>query len=148
MQDLQIPGMTEEQLAELSEEDRATLVEFYQRELAESKQGIQLQPPRIKISKDSLQFVDEMGDATRELEGVIVFKHTARGLWDRNDNENTAPVCSSLDGVTGNPDDRGQEMGIEVGQACKTCPFNEWGSATDEQGNHLRGKACKEMRRI
>lgn len=146
--DLQIPGLTKEQLAALSEEERHQLLEFYRQELAESKQGVELRPPRIKISKDSLQFVDELGNTFRELEGVIVFKHVARGLWDRTDSENPAPICSSLDGKHGNPDARGVAAGIQPGQACATCPFNQWGSATDEHGNPMRGKACKEMRRV
>lgn len=146
--DLQIPGLTQEQLAALSEEERHQLLEFYRQELAESRQGIEIKIPRIKISRDSLQFVDELGNPTKELEGVIVFKHTARGLWDRQDKENPAPICSSLDGIHGNPDERGVAAGINPNQACATCPFNQWGSAVDEAGNPTRGKACKEMRRV
>lgn len=146
--DIQIPGISQEQLMALSDEERRQLLDFYHQELAESKQGIELKIPRIKISRDSLQFVDELGNTMKELVGVIVFKHVARGLWDRKDDENPAPVCSSLDGIHGNPDDRGQAMGIAPGQACASCPFNQWGSATDEFGNPMRGKACKEMRRV
>lgn len=146
--DIQIPGITQDQLMALPEEERRQLIEFYRQELTESKQGIELRPPRIRISKDSLQFIDELGNTFKELEGVIVFKHVARGLWDRGDTENPAPVCSSIDGVYGNPDDRGQAMGISPGQQCLNCPFNQWGSATDDQGNPMRGKACKEMRRV
>ena len=146
--DIQIPGISQEQLMALPEEERRQLVEFYRQELAESKTGIELKIPRIKISRDSLQFMDELGNPQKELEGVIVFKHVARGLWDRNDKENPAPVCSSLDGIYGTPDERGEAMGIAVGQPCANCPFNQWGSATDEFGNPTRGKACKEMRRV
>ena len=32
--------------------------------------------------------------------------------------------------------------------ACETCPYNQYGTGVDENGNPKKGKACKNMRRI
>lgn len=146
--DVKLPPELESQLAALPEEQRQQFLDFYRDELLASKQGIEFQPSRIIISKESLSYIDELGKASRELEGVIVFKHPTRGYWDPKDDETTFPMCSSLDGVYGNPDERGIAAGIAPGQECATCPFNEWGSAVDEHGNPGKGKACTEKRRL
>lgn len=132
----------------MSPEDIQALAEFYAQELNLTKQGVELRPSRYKINKDSCKFVDPFGEQVDELVGVIVFKHTARGYWPR-ESESSAPACSSMDGKTGQLSEEGKELlRIPDGQACASCPFNQWGSGVDELGNPTRGKACKEMRRI
>src|SRR5690606_24356136 len=96
VQDVKLPAELEAQLAGLSEAERQEFIAFYASELKASKQGIEFHPTRIRISKESLTFVDELGSSTRELEGVIVFKHATRGYWDPEDEETTIPMCSSL----------------------------------------------------
>ncbi|MDI3297570.1 MAG: hypothetical protein QJR08_00185 [Bacillota bacterium] len=40
------------------------------------------------------------------------------------------------------------QLGQDAGKAraCAMCPYNKWGSATDDKGHHTRGKACREKR--
>ena len=77
-------------------------------------------------------------DTVTELVGVIVDHHSANGFWkDSFNGGNTAPDCASMDGKLG--------VITETGcvRACETCPYNQFGSATDGSG-----KACKNMHRI
>lgn len=128
-------------LSGYTEAERQQIIAFYQAEMQESAQGVDLRVSRIKISRDTLQFVDEMGDTSKELRGVIVFKQKTRGYWDRT-SDSDIPTCSSVDGVTG-------ILSADQSQrACASCPLNAWGSAVDENGNPTAGKACKEMRRV
>lgn len=80
-------------------------------------------------------------DYKKEVQGVILFTHKANARWigkPGDGSENSAPVCSSLDGKTG--------MNIETGEVitCDGCSFNEYGSS----GDGSRGKECKNMRRV
>ena len=76
-------------------------------------------------------------DYTRTLEGIILYNHSAYTLWPEGSeyDEDTKPLCSSVDGKTG--------IGVPGG-ACATCPMNAYGSAKDGG----RGKACKNMRHL
>lgn len=123
----------------MAEADMIQLAQIVRHELDTTKEGVDLQPTRIKINKDSCTFVDAFGASTDELRGVIVFKQKTRGFWKRGEN---IPLCSSLDGITGTVTE------TNASKSCAACPYNEWGSGTDEAGNPTAGKACKEMRRI
>ncbi|MBP1737658.1 MAG: Tsac [Oscillospiraceae bacterium] len=114
--------------------------DFSSEELAEDMDGLQLNFQRVKIpSGGALQFEipgddPENPDYARYLEGVILYNHASGAYWpaDSEYDENTAPLCSSVDG----------KMGIgEPGGACETCSLNRFGTAPDG-----RGKACKNMR--
>lgn len=91
---------------------------------------------------------EDEGDAEpmKEIDGVIVFTHRLSGYWPgaygSGDDGNKPPVCSSKDGKTG--------LNTETGEvrSCDGCPYNEYGTAVDQQGNLSRGKACKNMRRL
>lgn len=128
-------------LSELTPEEQAQLTELYQQEFEVSREGVDLQPVRFKINKDSCTFTDPFGNGHAELRGVIVYKHKVRGLWNR-ESENKIPECSSWDGKNGLATETNEN------RTCATCPMNAWGSGTDEAGNRTRGKACKEMRRL
>lgn len=125
-------GMTDGQKAELAK----VMEESY----ADSRTGFDFKPQRVKVNKDSQTFADPFGNAVDELRGIMIFKQKVRALWDRKSGEN-APLCSSLDCVIGTRRDG-------TTQACVGCPANEWGSGKSEGGQEMRGKACKEMRRI
>jgi hypothetical protein len=127
-------------LADLTPEERAVFLAMQQDELQHTLSGVDLQLSKVKINKDLCQFVDESGETVRELVGVIVYKDKTRGYWDRSAEDNV-PECSSIGGVTGTT--RGGET-----RSCANCPYNQWGSAVDEKGEPMKGKACKEMRRI
>ena len=81
----------------------------------------------------------------KEINGVVVFTHRVNGFWAGSygdDDQNKAPICSSMDGKTGVRNDTGEII------SCETCPLNQFGSATDQKGNQAKGKACKNMRRL
>ena len=81
----------------------------------------------------------------KEINGVVVFTHRVNGFWAGSygdDDQNKAPICSSMDGKTGARNDTGEII------SCETCPLNQFGSATDQKGNQAKGKACKNMRRL
>ncbi len=125
----------------LSEQEQAQLAAVYKEEMEVSRDGIDLQPIKFKINKDSCTFVDPFGASHEELKGAIVFKQKIRGYWNRESEENI-PECSSQDGKTGVI----TETSVE--QRCVSCPLNKWGSGEDESGQATKGKACKEMRRL
>lgn len=81
----------------------------------------------------------------KQIDAVIVFTHRANGYWPGaygDDDQNKAPVCSSMDGKTG--------FWVETGEvcSCENCQYNQFGSAAGAKGEQARGKACKNMRRL
>jgi hypothetical protein len=123
----------------LSDEQKAELAVVLQGTYEDSKQGFNFKPQRFKINKDNQTFTDPLGNAHEELRGVVVFKQITRGYWDRSDQSNKVPVCSSIDGIVGVDKDKNK-------RPCATCPQNQWGSASTMERDS-KGKACKEMRR-
>jgi hypothetical protein len=115
--------LTDEQLDKLLEQEVQT-----------SLDNIDPRPPRIKMLKESLQFISPDGSTQKDLIGILVFHHKARGRWETEGQK--IPTCSSLDGTVGIDED-GEE------HVCKSCPFNVFGTGKDGHG-----KACKEMRWI
>ena len=118
--------------------------DFSSEEIAEDADGMEsVNFQRVKIpSGGQLQFEiptedPDNPDYDKTLEGVILYNHSSYALWPEGSeyDEDTKPVCMSVDGKTG--------IGIPGG-ACATCPNNAYGSATDGG----RGKACKNMRHI
>lgn len=95
---------------------------------------------------------EDEGDAEpmKEIEAVILFTHRLNGYWpgafgSSNNPEDKIPVCASMDGKTGMVQS-GERSGEIIN--CETCPFNQYGSGVDENGNQKKGKACKNMRRL
>lgn len=110
--------------------------------MSEEMEGLSIDFDRVKIpSGGGLAFEvpgddPDNPDMAKELVGVIVDHHPVNAYWaQKYSGQNNPPDCSSIDGKTGvgNP-----------GGACKTCPFNQWGSDPDGNG----GKACKNMHRV
>lgn len=86
-------------------------------------------------------------DSVKEIEAVIVFTHRLNAYWtgsfgSASNPEDKIPTCSSMDGKTGFCPSTGEVIN------CESCPWNQYGTGTDEKGNPSRGKACKNMRRI
>jgi hypothetical protein len=110
-------------------------------DLAEDMDGLQLSFQKVKIpSGGALQFElpgddPENPDYSKYLEGVILFNHASSAYWPEGSeyDENSTPLCSSVDGKTG--------YGAPGG-ACAVCELNRFG--TDSKGT--KGKACKNMR--
>lgn len=114
--------------------------DFTQEELAEDMDGMQMSFQRVKIPAGGMvQFElpsddSDNPDYAKNLVGVILFNHSNNAYWPEGSeyDENTSPLCSSVDGKTG--------IG-EPGGLCATCALNQYGTAPE--GN---GKACKNMR--
>jgi len=104
--------------------------------LQEVMDNIDFQPGRIKIMHREKQFLLPDGKATKEIKGVVIYFHRARGFW--RDEGESMPTCSSMDGKKGTVTETGEP------QTCSSCPYNQFGS--DLKGG--KGKACKEMRRL
>lgn len=113
--------LTDEQLDKLLEQEVQT-----------SLDNIDPRPPRIKVSRESQVFMLPDGDTAKNLSGILVYHHKARGYWETEGQK--IPTCSSMDGTTAT-----DENGIE--HACLRCSKNAFGSGKDGHG-----KACKEMR--
>lgn len=121
--------------------------EFTNDELADDYAGVQLKFQRIKIpSGGTLQFEipsddPENPDYIRNIEGIILYSHPTYAYWAEGTeyDDNTLPLCSSVDGKTG--------YGTPGG-ACAVCELNQYGTATDGNGNQAKGKACKNMRHL
>ena len=104
--------------------------------------------------------------AANSITGVVIMATSPRAAFvGDSDTEQRSPICSSVDGVTGmvfaglfgedNEDMLEDAEKMEVAHPvlaersrmtwdCSTCALNQWGSA----GGGMRGKACKEMRRL
>lgn len=114
--------------------------EFSTEELAEDMDGLQMSFQRVKIpAGGTIQFElpsddPENPDYAKMLIGVILHNHAACAYWPEGSeyDDNTTPLCSSVDGKQGIGD---------PGGACAACALNRFG--TDTNG---KGKACKNMR--
>lgn len=114
--------------------------DFTQEELAEDMDGMQMSFQRVKIPAGGMvQFElpsddPDNPDYAKNLVGVILFNHSNNAYWPEGSeyDENTSPLCSSVDGKTG--------IG-EPGGLCATCALNQYGTAPEGSG-----KACKNMR--
>jgi hypothetical protein len=112
--------------------------DFAGNDLAEDMDGLRLSFQKVKIpSGGALQFElpgddPENPDYSKYLEGVILFNHASGAYWPEGSeyDENSTPLCSSVDGKIG--------YGAPGG-ACAVCELNRFG--TDG-----KGKACKNMR--
>lgn len=115
---------------------------FTSEDLADDMEGLQMNFQRIKIpSGGNLVFEIPTDDPEnpnyeKTIEGVLLFHHDANAYWPEGSeyDENTAPLCSSVNGKQG--------IG-EPGGLCAMCGMNQYGTASEG-----RGKACKNMRML
>lgn len=113
---------------------------FTPEDLADDMEGLQMSFQRIKIpAGGNLVFeipTDDPDNPNYEktIEGVLIYHHDANAYWPEGSeyDENTAPLCSSVDGKQG--------IG-EPGGSCVMCAMNQYGTSSEG-----RGKACKNMR--
>lgn len=99
--------------------------------------------PAFEVQGETEDDVEPM----KAVEGVIVFTHRVNAYWPgtygtNSDDSARIPACSSMDGMTGVDSSTGEA------RDCDSCPYNQYGSATDDAGRTTRGKACKNMRRV
>ena len=119
-----------------------TMIEgdFSAEELAEDADGLQMSFQRVKIpAGGTLQFEmpsddPDNPDYEKTLVGVILHNHATCAYWPAGSeyDDDTTPLCSSVDGKQGYG---------EPGGVCEACALSQFGSASNG-----RGKACKNMR--
>ena len=115
---------------------------FTSEDLADDMEGLQMSFQRIKIpSGGNIVFEIPTDDPdnpnyVKTVEGVLIHHHDTNAYWPEGSeyDENTAPLCSSVDGKQG--------IG-EPGGLCAMCGMNQYGTAPEG-----RGKACKNMRML
>ena len=78
-------------------------------------------------------------EPSRELVGIILATHDGKQFWHKRaaDGGSAPPDCVSTDLVHGVGD---------PGGSCQVCPFNQFGSAVNENGQPGKGKACKDTK--
>lgn len=98
---------------------------------------------RVKVpSGGGLAFevptLDGSGDIAKSLEVVIVAARDIRAYYaTKYKGGNQPPDCFSIDCVHGNGNPGGM---------CQTCPFSQWGSAVDDEGQPTNGQACSQKK--
>lgn len=111
-------------------------------ELSEDMEGLRLTFPKVKIPGGGVTQFEmasdnpERPDYIPELEGILLYNHSANAYWEDGEeyDDNTPPLCQSLDGKIGH----GTPGGL-----CASCGYNAFGSAAKG-----KGKACKNMRTL
>lgn len=121
--------------------------------LEENLEGIVPEFPRVKFpSGGGLVFEvpgDDEEDVVKEIIGVVVDQHPVNAYWAQKYNgEKNPPDCTSMDGKSGYAPDGANVPWSGGSHECAGCPFNEYGTGTDEKGNATQGKACKNMKRV
>jgi len=80
-----------------------------------------------------------------KVSGVLVYIQAAREYYSgKFTGQSQPPTCFSPDGRNG----FGNPRGLCPGGLCRDCPFSQWDSATDAEGNATRGCACSERKHI
>lgn len=137
---------------ELTEAEQQELSELFRGQLKENMDGVEARIPIITLESGGFfkmppdrEHQEEW--ATKSLEAFVVKKQAVRSYYSRsrsdNDDEVNLPDCFSTDCHHPN-----EQVESPLSESCAACPMNEWGSATDDAGNQLRGKACREKRRL
>lgn len=133
-------------------ENEAQLAQQLIDQLNEQDRGTAFNPPKLiaKINKDrwwiTAQGSIEPVAKLDVLEGQVLAAKIWRAMYASRGGEVKAPDCFSADGRRGQLSVEAANIGIDNGQLCAACPFDQWGSGKDELGNPDKGKACKEKR--
>lgn len=101
-----------------------------------------VQFPRAKVASGGAEFFevpDEYGETTMErtISGTLIYAHPANAYWPERGTTNEPPQCFSMDGKTGYDSETNSH------RVCASCPYYQFGSGFDKQGNPSKGKACK-----
>lgn len=81
----------------------------------------------------------------KEFTGIILFQTPANAYWKESfgDGNAVVPDCGSHDGVVPSP----QYEDVQS-DTCVKCVHNRFGSARNEKGEKLPGKACRNVKRV
>lgn len=124
----------------------------YQLELdsQENMEGVKPVLPKIIMpTGNSKEFTVEQQSEdeiqTKNLVGIILYQSAANAYWQESFGVGDAvvPDCASHDGIT--PSSQYDDVQSET---CASCRHNRFGSAKDDAGNKLPGKACRNVKRV
>lgn len=84
---------------------------------------------------------DEKGEttSTKKLEGILVYIKSTRAYWRKDASEGAPPDCQSSNGRIGIGD---------PGGSCLECHWNQYETATNDDGSQGKGKGCNERRNL
>ena len=134
----------------LTEEEKVELAKIFDEELASNMDGVEARMPRVELVKTGHILMpadtEHQDDwSAKDIVVTIVHKQAVRSYYSpkrSEDDENKEPDCASTDGKTPNGGfDRQSD-------SCSGCPMDEWGSALSSSGEEMKGKACREKRRL
>jgi len=151
----------------LPAELRAEIQGELESSLDQMMDGIDARPIKIKISpggSNNWLFGDDE-TAIKSFRGIIIANIKAMAYWHKEDNtknpilvddlpddyDPNIPLCSSMDGLTGSlPPQTVKANGKEVTcfGSCSVCYLNQYKTAISDTGEHGKGKACKNGRRM
>lgn len=132
--------------------DAEALKAFEEEGMTEEMKGFTLEYPRIEIlHQGTAKWNFPSEDAViSSFVGVIVHIEASRVWWPwkfgkapEGAGDDGWPHCYSRDLFK--PDENARDS---QASECSSCPKNEWGSDTTEDGSPARGKSCKEVRRL
>lgn len=114
-------------------------------------EGVQARVPRVKMptGRGKIFAVENFGEGdfeTNEIVGIIIYQTPANAWWEAKFGSGGAsviPDCASHDGIKPSP-----EYPKLQSKDCASCPRNKFGSAVDDSGNKMPGKACRNVKRL
>ena len=135
-------------------EDKSALPVELQKQLEEDSkenlEGVTPRLPKIKlptgVSKEfTLEKFGEEPDQIKTFTGVVLYQTQANAYWLEKFGSGTSspPDCASHDGITPNP----AYNNIQA-KTCAECKHSRFGTAIGQSGEKLRGKACRNVKRI
>lgn len=135
-------------------ESKNTLPAEIQERLAEESkanlEGVEPRLPKIQMptGKGKEFSIEQQGadeKQAKELIGIILYQSKANAYWKEKFGAGTTvvPDCASHDGIKPSP----QYESLQS-DSCVSCPHNRFGTARDDAGAKLPGKACRNVKRV
>jgi hypothetical protein len=136
-------------------DDKNALPEEVAKELEKQSQenleGVQPRLPKAQMptGKGKIFTLEVPGGEERDtgkLRGIVLYQSPAKAYWSSafgGGSAQVVPDCASHDGVK--PANGYNDI---QAQLCANCPHNQFGTATDDAGNKLPGKACRDVKRV
>lgn len=135
---------------DLTEAETKELEELFEGQLEENMEGIKPQIPVATLSSDAFFVMppDKEHDeewTQKSISAFILKKFAVRSYYaqSKSDDENAMPDCYSTDSITPN-----KQIDEPRSASCENCAMNQWKSARDKSGQPMRGKACREKRKL
>lgn len=132
----------------LSIAEQQELEEAMKEAFQENMDGVTPRLPVITLSGGFFKLPPDKDHSdewtTKNLTCVILRKQAVRSYYKPRDNQDeiVPPDCYSTDCIK--PGDVENPMAT----TCEACEMNRWGSAKDDTGAAMKGKACREKRRL